>query len=125
MHIFNGALLLVCGKYGWVNEYNKVRTRANRTGKRTNVISYSVIGWPGMPSTRKRGPISAIDDIKQCLTNMLLNSSHSKLTTLFKPAGGVFSHISTGVPRQSANEDITASRISHGSMMSSGKRLMF
>ncbi|KAF9908231.1 hypothetical protein EC991_010071 [Linnemannia zychae] len=57
---------------------------------------------------RARGPMS-----------LVILSSDGQLTTLFKPAGGVFSHISTGVPRQSANEDITASRISHGSMMSS------
>ncbi|KAG9065950.1 hypothetical protein KI688_002247 [Linnemannia hyalina] len=57
---------------------------------------------------RARGPLS-----------LVLLSSDGQLTTVFKPAGQVFTHISTGIPRQSANEDITASRISHGSMMSS------
>ncbi|KAF9296123.1 hypothetical protein BGZ88_000696 [Linnemannia elongata] len=57
---------------------------------------------------RARGPLS-----------LVLLSSDGQLTTVFKPAGQVFTHISTAIPRQSANEDITASRISHGSMMSS------
>ncbi|KAF9283459.1 hypothetical protein BGZ68_005345 [Mortierella alpina] len=43
----------------------------------------------------------------------------NKLTTLFKPAGQYFSHISTAIPRRSFSEDLTSSRISHGSMMSS------
>ncbi|KAF9085093.1 hypothetical protein BGX23_009968 [Mortierella sp. AD031] len=43
----------------------------------------------------------------------------NKLTAVYKPAGQLFTHISTSIPQQSANEDITASRISHGSMMSS------
>lgn len=42
-----------------------------------------------------------------------------QLTTLFKPAGQYFSHISTAIPRRSFGEDLTSSRISHGSMMSS------
>ncbi|KAF9576806.1 hypothetical protein EC968_003313 [Mortierella alpina] len=41
------------------------------------------------------------------------------LTTIFKPAGQYFSHISTTIPRRSFGEDLTSSRISHGSMMSS------
>ncbi|KAK3842185.1 MAG: hypothetical protein J3R72DRAFT_475070 [Linnemannia gamsii] len=56
---------------------------------------------------RARGPLS-----------LVVLSSDGQLTTLFKQAGQMFTHISTGIPRQSANEDITASRISHGSMMS-------
>ncbi|KAF9927270.1 hypothetical protein FBU30_003346 [Linnemannia zychae] len=56
---------------------------------------------------RARGPLSFV-----------ILSSDGQLTTLFKQAGQYFTHISTVLPQQSANEDITASRISHGSMIS-------
>ncbi|KAG0209369.1 hypothetical protein BGX28_010357 [Mortierella sp. GBA30] len=50
---------------------------------------------------------------------LVVLTSDGQLTTLFKPAGQFFSHISTALPRRSADEDLTTSRISHGSMMSS------
>ncbi|CAO3564730.1 unnamed protein product [Mortierella alpina] len=50
---------------------------------------------------------------------LVVLSSDGQLTTLFKPAGQYFSHISTTIPRRSFGEDLTSSRISHGSMMSS------
>ncbi|KAF8935138.1 hypothetical protein BGZ47_010055 [Haplosporangium gracile] len=84
----------------WINPD---RTYVAKTDGSTNTIKFE-----RERTGRARGPLS-----------LVLLSSDGQLTTLFKPAGQVFTHISTGIPRQSANEDITALRISHGSMMSS------
>ncbi|KAF9120576.1 hypothetical protein BGX30_003090 [Mortierella sp. GBA39] len=84
----------------WINPD---RTYVAKTDGSTNTTKFE-----RERTGRARGPLS-----------LVLLSSDGQLTTVFKPAGQVFTHISTGIPRQSANEDITASRISHGSMMSS------
>ncbi|KAF9194990.1 hypothetical protein BGZ51_005954 [Haplosporangium sp. Z 767] len=52
---------------------------------------------------------------------LIVLTSDGQLTTLFKQAGQVFSHISTNLPRRYAGEDLTSSRISHGSMMNSAE----
>ncbi|KAG0358113.1 hypothetical protein BGZ54_010579 [Gamsiella multidivaricata] len=49
---------------------------------------------------------------------LVVLSSDGQLTTLFKPAGQFFTHITTNLPRRSATEDLASSRITHGSMLS-------
>ncbi|KAG0055070.1 hypothetical protein BGZ83_009706 [Gryganskiella cystojenkinii] len=49
---------------------------------------------------------------------LVVLTSDGQLTTLFKPAGQLFTTISTPLPRRSTNDDLTSSRISHGSMIS-------
>lgn len=50
---------------------------------------------------------------------LVVLASDGQLTTLFKPAGQLFTHTSTNLPRRSVTEDLASSRITHGSMMSS------
>ncbi|KAF9349378.1 mediator complex subunit [Mortierella sp. NVP85] len=49
---------------------------------------------------------------------LVVLTSDGQLTTLFKPAGQIFTHISTNLPRRSVTEDLASSRITHGSMLS-------
>ncbi|KAF9437830.1 hypothetical protein BGZ76_010915 [Entomortierella beljakovae] len=57
---------------------------------------------------------------------LVVLTSDGLLTTLFKPAGQVFTHISTNLPQRFVTEDLTSSRITHGSMLSGadGTRLV-
>ncbi|KAI1319842.1 hypothetical protein EDD11_002836 [Mortierella claussenii] len=50
---------------------------------------------------------------------LVVLTSDGQLTTVFRPAAGVYTHISTTLPRRSAAEEVISSRITHGSMMSS------
>ncbi|KAG0320005.1 hypothetical protein BGZ99_004719 [Dissophora globulifera] len=54
---------------------------------------------------------------------LIVLTSDGQLTTLYKPAGQVFTHISTNLPHRSAAEDLISSRITHGSMLSSSSGL--
>ncbi|GJJ76708.1 hypothetical protein EMPS_09067 [Entomortierella parvispora] len=56
---------------------------------------------------RSRNPLS-----------LVVLTSDGLLTTLYKPAGQLFTTITTPLPRRSIDTDMTSSRISHGSMMS-------
>ncbi|KAF8980001.1 hypothetical protein BGZ46_004764 [Entomortierella lignicola] len=57
---------------------------------------------------------------------LILLTSDGLLTTLFKPAGQVFTHISTNLPQRFVSEDIASTRITHGSLLSGidGTRLV-
>ncbi|KAF9301148.1 hypothetical protein BGZ74_007057 [Mortierella antarctica] len=56
---------------------------------------------------RPRGPLA-----------LVILTSDGQLTSIFKPAGQYFTHITTHLPRRPGGENLTSSRISHGSMMS-------
>ncbi|KAG0034282.1 hypothetical protein BGZ81_005386 [Podila clonocystis] len=49
---------------------------------------------------------------------LVILTSDGQLTSIFKPAGQYFTHITTHLPRRPGGENLTSSRISHGSMMS-------
>ncbi|KAF9361417.1 hypothetical protein BGX26_003550 [Mortierella sp. AD094] len=49
---------------------------------------------------------------------LIVLTSDGLLTTLFKPAGQVFTHISTNLPQRFVSEDVASSRITHGSILS-------
>ncbi|KAG0006375.1 hypothetical protein BGZ79_000022 [Entomortierella chlamydospora] len=57
---------------------------------------------------------------------LIVLTSDGQVTTLFKPAGQVFTHISTNLPQRFVSEDIASSRITHGSILSGvdGTRLV-
>ncbi|KAG0324650.1 hypothetical protein BG004_003402, partial [Podila humilis] len=49
---------------------------------------------------------------------LVLLTSDGQVTSIFKPAGQYFTHLTTHLPRRQGGDDFTSSRISHGSMLS-------
>lgn len=92
-----------------------------RTGRPRNPLALVVLTSDGQVQTDNRNTMSSLWTWRKTNTRSLHCVIHVQLTTLYKPAGQVFTHISTNLPRRSVTEDLASSRITHGSLLSGGK----